>query len=56
MKVICDIDAGLLLVLLDEVIDDSVVEIFTAEMQFTLHHENFKDANINGVQRSIVVL
>ena len=52
-KVLADIGAGLLLVRLDKVLDDSVVEIFTSKMGVTSSGQNFEDTVVDGEKRNI---
>lgn len=51
--VLGDIDIGLLLVLLDEVINDSVVEILTTKVSVTSSSQDLKDTVLNREERDI---
>lgn len=51
--VLGDIDIGLLLVLLDEVINDSVVEVLTTKMSVTSSSQDLKDTVFNREERNI---
>ena len=48
-----DIHSGLLIVLLDEVVDDTVVEIFTSKMSVTGGGQNLENAVVDREERNI---
>lgn len=52
-KILEGVDTGLLLVLLDEVVHDTVVQIFTAKMSVTSSSQDLEDAVIDGKERDI---
>lgn len=52
-KVLAYVGASLFLVALDEVIDDTVIEIFTTEMSVTSSSQNLKDTIVNGKEGDI---
>lgn len=52
-KVGRDVCAGLLLVLLDEVLNETVIEILTAEVGITGSSQNLEDTVIDGEKRNI---
>ncbi len=53
MEVGSDISAGLLLVLLDEVLDDMVIEIFTTKMSVTSGGHDLEDTVVDGQEGNI---
>ncbi|KAF5326355.1 hypothetical protein D9611_000923 [Ephemerocybe angulata] len=52
-EVLRDVGAGLLLVLLDEVLDDTVIEILTAEMGVTSGGQDLEDTVVDGEKGDI---
>ena len=52
-KILGDVGASLLLIRLDQVIDDTVVEIFSTKMSITRGSQYLKDTIIDRKQRNI---